>query len=646
MEEIFVNIDSLYRNIITYPDSSKFTYVFNNVFKNIVSIKLASIELANTIPTVSSAKNNNYFLIHVPNRTNDPSGTIIQLPDILLQTVNNFTIKLNNIIGGYFNSYFVLNGYNSNPVEICEKYFYIFYLNSDLTILFDFNSCNTPPSLQSILTIKEGWTSIYGLVLQIKNYILKQYNARVEYLTTNPSDPINLDGGNFALVDSSGNNLVPNGSDIYATDEDGNNLGNNLIIDDTNGSILTIPVFDRRFRLGNNINLKNINDCTRNDPILLNNNPYNSIYDIDGNSLTSPLDILNNNLLKLKYDIYNTYIYDTNTFFLDGGTSPGNGIIDNLDSGNIYIPPGYLLEGSLLASKSIYYLNNSNDYPNNDSVQVYNLMFKPITIGQQIYLTNSFNAIDNPLSTSSSKEKFYYYYVDSNGQSWKNGTSLNDFNTVDNLLNQKYLFENNFITDDQFYDPYFTVNLRKDIAPFEIDFTNAPYINASENNITNVNLLSYPALGFILGYRPLNDSFILSSTPNTMSTDLNSKYPASLSGSEYIFIKINDWGYYNFFDKTVLGKVLLPSASDNNNYGVYATSISTINTEYKLRQPQNIKRLDIELLDYLGNTVNLSGINWSFTMILSVEYSSSNKEEYEKKNLVFDTKKIMTPFSK
>lgn len=636
-----MHIDSLYRNLITYPSPSKFTYVFNNIIKNINSVKISSIELGNTTSFVSSKKNNNFFTIYLPNKLNDPNGTKVQLPDVLLQAIPDFINSFNSILNKLFNSSFTLFGTNNNPVETSEKYFYIFYLNTNLTILFDFNSCDMPPSLQSILTINAGWTSMYGLVLQIQNYVLKQYNARVEYLKSNTAPAINLDSGHFGLVDSSGNYLVPNGSDIYQVDSDGNNLGINLIVDKRNGPILTIPVFDRRFRLdpsGNNIGIV---DCVRNDPMLLNNNPYNSNINYDSEILTNPIDILNNNLENLKYDIYTTYVNDVDSYFLNGGTSPGNGILDNLDSGNIYIPPGYLLAGGLLNAKSIYYINNINNFPTSKSIQMYNLQFKTVSLTQQIYITNTFDDINNPLSTNTTKQKYYYYYVDSSGQSWSNGDTLDNINTLENLLDQYYLYLNDFISGEQYSDPNYTVDLSKDIAPFEIDFECIPSVNAVSNNITTLEKLTYMPIGYLLGFKP-NPTYFFSSIINNLSTDIKSFNPASLSGSYYVFLKINDWGNYNFFDHTLLGKVLLPESAGSSSYGSYATSNSIINSGYKFRQPVNINRLDIELIDYLGNTLELNGCDWSITLQFTVEYSAIDKAEYEKKNLVFDTRTIDT----
>jgi hypothetical protein len=260
-------------------------------------------------------------------------------------------------------------------------------------------------------------------------------------------------------------------------------------------------------------------------------------------------------------------------------------------------------------------------------------------------MINTFDSIYNPLSTSGSKINFYYYYVDSSGQSWSNGSTSDTFNTLDNLLDQYYLYINNFITGEQYSDPNYIVDLGKDIAPFQVNFECSPYVNAVTNNITTIEKLGYMPIGYILGFKP-DPTYFLTSTLDNLSARINSKYPASLSGSYYVFLKINDWGYYNFFDQTLLGKILLPESAGSSSYGSYATSNSIINSGYRFRQPVNINRLDIELLDYLGNIIDLSGSDWSLTLQFTVDYNSVEKADYELRNLVFDPKKITTSLIK
>ena len=63
-----------------------------------------------------------------------------------------------------------------------------------------------------------------------------------------------------------------------------------------------------------------------------------------------------------------------------------------------------------------------------------------------------------------------------------------------------------------------------------------------------------------------------------------------------------------------------------------------INKEFRFRQPTNIQRLNIELIDYLGNTIDLNGFDWSFTLELKELLNTESKETTEKQNLVFSSR--------
>jgi len=63
-----------------------------------------------------------------------------------------------------------------------------------------------------------------------------------------------------------------------------------------------------------------------------------------------------------------------------------------------------------------------------------------------------------------------------------------------------------------------------------------------------------------------------------------------------------------------------------------------INKEYRFRQPTNIQKLSIELVDYLGNSIDLNGFDWSFTLELKELFNSDQKEAVERQNLVFSNK--------
>jgi len=278
--------------------------------------------------------------------------------------------------------------------------------------------------------------------------------------------------------------------------------------------------------------------------------------------------------------IYNTYIDDITNFNI---TLEGNGILDKLASGTI--------EG--IMSNSKYHINNNNITINNNKL-LYNFVIN----------TNLMHIIIN--------NNFGNYYFSNN----------NTWNNINNLLDNSYLLSNNFlsITPLNTYTPIPTSNvltqyqynnyvptLNKDIPTFEIDF-----------NINNI----YTSLGYYLGFRSL---IPISSIYNNTTQYIKSQYMYNLFSENYIFLNLNNWGLFNFQNKFFLGKIVFNTNDYNND-------IILVNNEYFFRQPINIKHLDISLLDYLGNNLDLNGIDFSFTIELKQVINMEDKYNYERNN--------------
>jgi hypothetical protein len=89
-------------------------------------------------------------------------------------------------------------------------------------------------------------------------------------------------------------------------------------------------------------------------------------------------------------------------------------------------------------------------------------------------------------------------------------------------------------------------------------------------------------------------------------------------GTNYIFLKINEIN--NIVDKNVsdaFAKFILNSGK----YTVhFEDSSSFVSKEKIFRSPQNITNLNVELVDYLGNPINLQEHNFSFTLELTYIY--------------------------
>ena len=247
------------------------------------------------------------------------------------------------------------------------------------------------------------------------------------------------------------------------------------------------------------------------------------------------------------------------------------------------------------------YVNDPNFIPSPTGTGILDILVKNFTI---IYSINTSAGTSNPKNFNLT---FNF-----------NSSSL--ITTFSNLLGNVYSQSNNGTISPIWTQIIPTIN---DIIPFEIDFYN--YSIQSNSN------LNYPSIGYMLGYRPILQNFLLNSNYSQLNSDteLSSNYPYNLNDNLYLFLKINDWGCIQFNNNKFFAKILFTSYSTCNKIDDY------VNPEFKFRQPINFDKLDIELLDYLGNTLELNGRDFSFTISLKEIFNIDDKYQKEANNLVF-----------
>jgi hypothetical protein len=577
-----------------------------NVMKNIVGVKLSSAEISNSFNIVGPEYNNNYFTLHLPDKVNNPDGFKINLSSGIVQTQQQFVGAVNKQLNIYLNTNRALSGTLFPNSIFAEKYLYFFYMYQPtiLTISYNLDTDNTTPidlpddavelqpSLALPIELPVGWYSLYGMVLQIKNYITYQYTTRQVLLKSNPNlTPITFDTSNFRIEN------------------------------------FNVNIFDRRFR--SDINSDNPgDDCTRHDLI--------PEYIYFQSNITSNLELL-------KTIIYKCYIYDTVNFnirFKKDTPQQGNGILDNMMSGAYPIPNGYYTGGQLyskdpntgklvpdnngspyLKSYSIYHINNLPNAPKAKNTQIYNLLLSFNESLTQFSFVNSFNPEVNPANTISNPEQdFYYYYIDNQVQDWNplsNDNFYNGDNIVVNLLDLDDLFYYDFISEQQYYDPTYIPTLELDSPPFTINFTTKSVTPTSNKYIQYPTF--YPSLGTILGF---NDGLNIPVPDQTNSywviiaPNINQLY-----GSYYIKLRLGDtdtreWGALSLLNTTNdFSKVLLPN-SIKADYATYSTSTSIINPNFYFIKPiKQLKRLYVQLVDIYDNILNSNGVDFSFTLI-------------------------------
>ena len=299
-----------------------------------------------------------------------------------------------------------------------------------------------------------------------------------------------------------------------------------------------------------------------------NNNNYIRIDTIPSITCTNNNLLLNMNYLK--NIIYNLYLDDIITFNI---TNFGSGILDKLVSGT------YVYNSNIYSNiNSKYYITNNNTSINNNLL-LFN--FNAILDQSNVLIKNSYEN--------------YYFYIN------------NTFIPINNFLSKTYLYTNNYITLQDFNNSNFIPSLNKDIATFEIDF--------NINNFTT-------SIGYCLGFKDPN---LTTSIINQNYNYIKSQYIYNIKPINYILLYINNWGYINFDNKYLLSKIVFNTNNNNNN-------ILHINNEFMYRQPMNIQKLEIQIIDYLGNQINLNGIDYSFTLELKQIINTNDKNIYEKNN--------------
>jgi hypothetical protein len=195
---------------------------------------------------------------------------------------------------------------------------------------------------------------------------------------------------------------------------------------------------------------------------------------------------------------------------------------------------------------------------------------------------------------------------------------INNLNTAMNDLNL-YVGTDNNGTLDVTDGLQFSINTSTNIITLTNHSTNYKYTVNFDNE-----QYDYVSLGYMLGFR--KNLYTLTAT-QTDPVFINGDAPADINGEKYIFLRINDYGSVYISPKLpykVLGKIIL----DTKQGFIFNNGQDLIYKTYKFRQPSDVKSLEIELLDYNGNRLNINGIDYSFTLEFGMIY---DEEIYKKK---------------
>jgi hypothetical protein len=205
------------------------------------------------------------------------------------------------------------------------------------------------------------------------------------------------------------------------------------------------------------------------------------------------------------------------------------------------------------------------------------------------------------------------------------------------------------------------------IAPYIIEITEGNYISGqmlSELNKKFAELNTLTGLLITASFNSINGKITLSSTNNfdIDFTDYNNepnpslgkylgfiknKYEGSSSytgegildviGDPYVYLRINDYGdlITQFNDKNILAKIVI---RELKNIMIFDDGSNFVTKQFVFKNPQTINRLNVELIDQYGRTLDMVNMNFSFTLEFKMIYDNtkSNAIYYDDVKNKFD----------
>lgn len=286
----------------------------------------------------------------------------------------------------------------------------------------------------------------------------------------------------------------------------------------------------------------------------------------------------------------------------------------------------------------------NSDLITNDTVANTNFICDTINKAIKNYVDNN----STTYATELNKFKFYYYqdstnsFVDSSGNSnidkYRYYPASNGISVYKKIV-MYYSSASNYPSSNAFSTTFDTnifngttdtsksILVQFNIPSLQNIQNTQPYLYQANNTVnetyyspnfnnSSVNNKKYPSLGYYLGFR--KNSYVC-----TMGIPVIAEEYNNFTTENYIFIKINDWGCVDHFNNRMFAKILL-------NSDIGEVLLNEFNTkEFLFKQPINIQSLNIELVDYLGNTISTGGKDYSFTLQLSQILNSDNKRDIE-----------------
>jgi hypothetical protein len=167
-----------------------------------------------------------------------------------------------------------------------------------------------------------------------------------------------------------------------------------------------------------------------------------------------------------------------------------------------------------------------------------------------------------------------------------------------------------------------TLSIAWNSLNYKVTFTNTTKFTLIFDNDNN-----HRSLGDRLGFRLDNTNYLAVNQNTQFSTNLNmdlyywtGETFLDITKDDYIFLRINDYGviYNDVRNNTLLAKVIL-----YDQQFIIDTGANFLTKAFNFKQPINISKLEIELVNALGQTINMNLINYSLTLEFGRIYDSN-----------------------
>lgn len=174
----------------------------------------------------------------------------------------------------------------------------------------------------------------------------------------------------------------------------------------------------------------------------------------------------------------------------------------------------------------------------------------------------------------------------------------------------------------------FVFSISWDSINYKISFTNKTPFTLIFDNDSN-----HRSLGDRLGFRLDNSNYLAADQITKFNIDVNmdlyywtGETFLDITKDNYIFLRVNDYGviYNDVRNNTLLAKVIL-----YDQQFIIDTGANFLTKAFNFKQPINISKLEIELVNALGQTINMNLINYSLTLEFGRIFDSN---QFESKN--------------